>query len=147
MNNHLAVKFLVQHAGAKPPIGEWRPYSLMDETLAVWRGQRYVKRTGIAKHVATNDERMRAYYTRVGMRFERELREFAETAPPVALEALVSKYVAQLIGGHLERMRCGTALRARWAQIGETSTSTNGAKDRANIHALRTRRVIRKPTS
>ncbi len=147
MNNPVAVKFLIRHAGAKLQMGEWRPYSLMDEILAVWHGQRYVKRTGIARHAGTNDERMRAYYTRVGMRFERELREFVGTASPIALEALASNYVAQLIGGHLERMRCGAALRARWAQIGESNSSTKSATGRGNIHALRTRIVTRKPTS
>jgi len=120
MNNPVAVKFLIRHAGAKLPIGEWGPYSLRDEILASWRGQRYVKHLRIERCAVTNDERMRAYYTRVGARFERELREFVETAPPVALEALASNYVAQLIGGHLERMRCGAALRTHWAQIGQS---------------------------
>jgi hypothetical protein len=147
MNNPVAVKFLIRHAGAKLQMGERRPYSLIDEILAVWRGQRYVKRTGIARRAGTNDERMRAYYTRVGMRFERELREFVETASPLALEALASNYVAQLISGHLERIRCGTALRARWAQIGGSNTNTNDAMCRRSIHSLRTRKVNRKLTS
>lgn len=117
MNNHLAVKFLVQHSGAKPQIGEGRAFSLWDEILAPLRAQRYVKRMRIATRAVTNDERLRAYYMRVAERFEQELREFAQTASPIALETLASNYVARLISGHLERMRCGTALRARWAKI------------------------------
>ena len=146
MNNPVAVKFLIRHAGAKLQMGEWRPYSLMDEILAVWHGQRYVKRKGIAGHAGTNDERMRAYYTRVGMRFERELREFVGTASPIALEALASNYVAQLIGGHLERMRYGAELRARWARIGGSDTNTNGALCRRSIHSLQARKATRKLT-
>jgi len=146
MNNPVAVKFLIRHAGAKLQMGEWRPYSLMDEILAVWHGQRYVKRKGIAGHAGTNDERMRAYYMRVGTRFERELREFVSTASPVALEALASNYVAQLIGGHLERMRYGAELRARWERIGGSDSNTNGALCRRSIHPLRARKATRKLT-
>ena len=62
MNNHLAVKFLVQHSGAKPQIGEGRAFSLWDEILAPLRAQRYVKRMRIATRAVTNDERLRAFF-------------------------------------------------------------------------------------
>lgn len=147
MNNYVAVNFLARHAGAKLQIGDRRTYSLWDELRVAWGAKRYVKRKRIERRAVTNDERMRVYYIRLGRRIERELREFAETASPIALEALASHYVARLISGHLERMRCGAALRSRWAQIGESNTSTNGAVCHRDIHSRQTRMATRKPAS